>query len=63
MRFKQLIVKRKKDQPIGKEVMYEFKVPKNLHKAYVNKSPVIIQADVMTNRHFYPGLECMVLGY
>lgn len=42
--------------------MSELKVAKNLHTAYVNKSPVIIQSDVITNGNFYPDLECMVLG-
>lgn len=55
--------KEKKEQPIGREVISEFKVPKFLHIAYVNKSPVIIQADVMANGHFYPDLKCMVLRY
>lgn len=53
----------KKGKPIGKEVMSEFEIAEILHIAYVNKSPIIIQADVMTNGHFYPDLECIVLGY
>lgn len=52
-----------KGQPIAKEIMSEFEIAETLHIAYINKTPVIIQADVMTNGHYYPDLECKVLGY
>lgn len=53
----------KKGDPIAKELMSEIDISERLQIAYVNKSPIILQADILTNGHFYPDLECMVLGY
>ncbi|WP_208560651.1 hypothetical protein [Marinilactibacillus kalidii] len=34
-----------------------------LYEAYLTKSPVSIQANVLRNGQFYPDVHCLVLGY
>src|SRR5699024_4280081 len=33
-----------------------------LQQAYINKVPVIIQANTLNNGNYYPDLHCLVLG-
>lgn len=57
---------KKKDtsaEPTPKIKMSLEKISEVLHHAYYNKSPILMQANVVTNGHYYPDLKCLVLGY
>lgn len=47
----------------AKEEMTMEEVSTVLYEAYVTKSPVAIQANVLRNGQFYPDVDCLVLGY
>ncbi|WP_080874452.1 hypothetical protein [Oceanobacillus timonensis] len=47
----------------AKEAMSEEAIAKVLYQAFVTDSPVLIQANVMRNGHYYKDLECKVSGY
>ncbi|WP_080147016.1 YolD-like family protein [Marinilactibacillus piezotolerans] len=47
----------------AKEEMTVEEISKMLYEAYVTKSPVAIQANVLRNGQYYPDVHCLVLGY
>ncbi|MBN6205041.1 hypothetical protein JYK21_01140 [Ralstonia pickettii] len=47
----------------AKEEMTETEISQVLHKAFINNSPVLIQANVMRNGSHYQDLKCKVIGY
>lgn len=50
-------------EPLPKKKMTQEKISEVLQIAYVNKAPIVMQANVITNGHYYQDLKCMVLGY
>src|SRR5699024_10443091 len=53
----------KKSEPKPKRLMSEKEVSQYLQKAYVNKVPIIIQANVLKNGNYCPDIYCLVLGF
>lgn len=53
----------KGNEPQPKEKMTEEEISDVLQLAYVNKSPILMQADIVRNGLYYRDLQCMVLGY
>ncbi len=47
----------------AKEEMTVEEISEMLYEAYVTKSPVAIQANVLRNGQYYPDVHCLVLGY
>src|SRR5699024_4237177 len=52
----------KKPEPMAKKLMNEMEISRYLQQAYINKVPVIIQANTLNNGNYYPDLHCLVLG-
>lgn len=52
----------KSDIPAKEEMTIE-EVSTVLYEAYLTKSPVAIQANVLRNGQFYPDVHCLVMGY
>jgi len=50
-------------EPQQKEWMSEFEISEILQLAYVNKTPIVMQANVLRDGHYFQDLECIVLGY
>jgi len=53
----------KKPEPMAKKLMNEMEISRYLQQAYINKVPVIIQANTLNNGNYYPDLHCLVLGF
>src|SRR5699024_12363328 len=49
-------------EPMDKKLMNEMEISRYLQQAYINKVPVIIQANTLNNGNYYPDLHCLVLG-
>ena len=49
--------------PVPKEKMTEEAISEVLQLAYINKDPIIMQADILRNGRFYRDMHCLVLGY
>lgn len=52
----------KNDIPAKEEMTME-EISTVLYEAYLTKSPVAIQANVLRNGRFYPDVNCLVMGY
>lgn len=50
-------------EPKQKEWLSEIELAEKLQLAYINKSPIVMQANVLRNGNYFQDLECMVLGY
>ncbi|MEC6748961.1 hypothetical protein VXN63_10420 [Marinilactibacillus sp. XAAS-LB27] len=48
---------------LPKEEMTTEDISTILYEAYVTKSPVSIQANVLKDGQYYPDVECLVMGY
>lgn len=51
------------NDPEPKEKMTEEAISEILQLAFINKSPITMQADIVRNGLYYRDLQCMVLGY
>lgn len=47
----------------AKEEMTEIEISEVLYKAFINNSPVLIQANFLRNGNYYKDLECKLAGY
>lgn len=52
-----------REEPKAKRLMSEKEISQYLQKAYINRIPIIIQANVLNNGNYYPDLYCLVLGF
>lgn len=50
-------------EPLPKNRMTQEEISEILQIAYVNKTPIVMQANVITDGQYYQDLKCMVLGY
>jgi len=50
-------------EPEQKEWMSEIDISEILQLSYVNKVPIVMQANVLRDGHYFKDLQCMVLGY
>lgn len=55
--------KEMKKENVEKDKQDEVEISSKLAEAYMTKTPVVIQADVLRNGLYYDDLYCMVLGY
>lgn len=53
----------KQGKQIAKELMTAQEISKYLQQSYLNKKPIAIQANTLRNGHFYPDVDCIVLGF
>lgn len=53
----------KQGKPQAKEQMSEMEISEYLQQSYLNKRPVSIQANVLKNGHFYPDVNCIIVGF
>lgn len=53
----------RESEPNPKEKMSEEAISEVLQLAFINKSPILMQADIVKNGLYYRDLQCMVLGY
>lgn len=53
----------KQGKPQAKEQMSEIEISEYLQQSYLNKRPVSIQANVLRDGHFYPDVNCIIVGF
>lgn len=51
------------NEPVPKEKMTEEEISEVLQLTFINKNPILMQADIVRNGLYYRDLQCMVLGY
>lgn len=61
--LKEINEREQESEPVPKEKMTEEAISEILQLAFINKSPILMQADVVRNGLYYRDLQCMVLGY
>lgn len=61
--LKRIAKEESKNEPVPKEKMSEEAISEVLQLAFINKSPISMQADIVRNGLYYRDLQCLVLGY